>query len=64
MITFADVDLTDRPTVTASFANYVYTAANGSPLTLTPAQHACARGGADADAGGDQHQQRFGGVVV
>ena len=40
MITFADVDLTDRPTVTAPFANYVYTAANGSPLTLTPAQQA------------------------
>ena len=40
VITFADVDLTDRPTVTAPFANYVYTAANGSPLTLTPAQHA------------------------
>ena len=40
VITFADVDLTDRPTVTAPFANYVYTAANGSPLTLTPAQQA------------------------
>ncbi|HYI31757.1 MAG TPA: FecR domain-containing protein, partial [Bradyrhizobium sp.] len=40
VITFADVDLTDRPTVTAPFANYVYTAANGAPLTLTPAQHA------------------------
>ncbi len=38
VITFADVDLTDRPTVTAPFANYVYTAANGSPLTLTTAQ--------------------------
>ena len=40
VITFADVDLTDRPTVTAPFANYVYTAANGSPLTLTLAQKA------------------------
>ncbi len=40
VITFADVDLTDRPTVTAPFANYVYTAANGAPLTLTPAQQA------------------------
>ncbi|QWG25567.1 VCBS domain-containing protein [Bradyrhizobium sediminis] len=40
VITFADVDLTDRPTVTAPFAGYVYTAANGSPLTLTPAQEA------------------------
>ena len=40
VITFADVDLTDRPTVTAPFAGYVYTAANGSPLTLTPAQQA------------------------
>ncbi|MDP1867491.1 MAG: VCBS domain-containing protein, partial [Bradyrhizobium sp.] len=38
VITFGDVDLTDRPTVTAPFANYVYTAANGSPLTLTTAQ--------------------------
>ncbi|MDO9563590.1 MAG: FecR domain-containing protein, partial [Bradyrhizobium sp.] len=38
VITFADVDLTDRPTVTAPFANYVYTDANGAPLTLTPAQ--------------------------
>ncbi len=38
VITFKDVDLTDRPTVTAPFANYVYTAANGSPLTLTTAQ--------------------------
>ena len=38
VITFADVDLTDRPTVTAPFAHYVYTAADGSPLTLTPAQ--------------------------
>ncbi|MDP1585834.1 MAG: VCBS domain-containing protein [Bradyrhizobium sp.] len=40
VIAFADVDLTDRPTVTAPFANYVYTAANGSVLTLTPAQQA------------------------
>ena len=40
VITFADVDLTDRPTVTAPFAAYVYTAANGSPLTLTSAQEA------------------------
>ncbi|MFH1341973.1 MAG: VCBS domain-containing protein, partial [Pseudomonadota bacterium] len=40
VITFTDVDLTDRPTVTAPFANYVYTAANGSVLTLTPAQQA------------------------
>ena len=37
-ITFADVDLTDRPTVTAPFTGYVYTAADGSPLVLTPAQ--------------------------
>jgi len=40
VITFADVDLTDRPTVTAPFAGYVYTAPNGSTLTLTPAQQA------------------------
>ena len=50
VITFADVDLTDRPTVTAPFANYVYTAANGSPLTLTPAQQSRDRGRVDADA--------------
>ncbi len=40
VITFADVDLTDRPTVSAPFASYAYTAANGAPLTLTPAQQA------------------------
>ncbi len=37
VITFADVDLTDRPTVTAPFTGYVYTAVNGS-LDLDAAQ--------------------------
>jgi VCBS repeat-containing protein len=37
-ITFADVDLTDRPEVSASFASYIYTSAGGSPLILTADQ--------------------------
>jgi VCBS repeat-containing protein len=37
-ISFTDVDLSDRPTVTAPFASYSYLAAGGTALTLTAAQ--------------------------
>ncbi len=38
-ISFTDVDLSDRPTVSAAFASYTYFAANGTTaLTLTSAQ--------------------------
>ena len=38
-INFTDVDLSDRPVVTAQFSNYSYKAANGTTnLTLTPQQ--------------------------
>ena len=41
-ITFSDIDLTDRPTVTTSFASFDYKDAAGDDLTLTltPAQQA------------------------
>ena len=37
-ISFADVDLSDRPVVTAPFSGYTYTDANGDALTLTAGQ--------------------------
>ncbi len=37
-ISFADVDLSDRPVVTAPFSGYTYTDANGHALTLTAGQ--------------------------
>ena len=37
-IGFADVDLSDRPVVTAPFSGYTYTDANGHALTLTAGQ--------------------------
>ena len=64
-ITFADVDLTDHPAISAPFSGYAYMAANGTTaLTMTPAQVDRLGHRADADALADQCQQWLGDVVV
>ena len=64
-ISFADLDLSDRPDVSTSFSGYTYKAANGiTGLSLTAQQLARPWGRADADAGRRQYQQRFGELVL
>ena len=51
-ITFADLDLSDRPTVSASFTGYTYKVANGATgLSLTAQQRHDLGRRADTDAG-------------
>ena len=62
-IGFNDVDLSDRPTVTAPFSFYSYLAANGTTaLTLTSAAAKRAGIGTEYRPGSQQHRQWLGKV--
>ena len=64
-ITFADLDLSDRPDVSASFTGYTYKAANGiTGLSLTAQQATRPWGRADTDAAPAAIPTRFGELVL
>ena len=63
-ITFADVDLTDRPTVDGTVRELRLYGRRRFAADADAGAGGRARGGADPDAGGDQHPQRIGGMVV
>ena len=64
-ITFADLDLSDRPDVSASFTGYTYKAANGiTGLSLTAQQEHDLGVALTLTPRRRQYQQRFGELVL